>query len=224
MATATRAGPEGVARGRTPGRLASATRDRSPPGRAPPSSAAGRSQRQAWRIGNTELLWACRVLSSGEKHLVDRVRGPDHPRRDNKSAGRLSSKHAQVYSPGLRPRLTCPPDAAPSAHSGFQTANLRSGGAGKTARARTALACPIVLAGRAPAGLLIALAMLLILPTAVHAQTDVWSATLTVQDTGPLGCRGDGAESWVVSQFEMAHLEGPEAGAHGQIRGQLSMG
>ena len=34
----------------------------------------------------------------------------------------------------------------------------------------------------------------------------------------------EAAQPRVVSQFEMAHLEGPEAGAHGQIRGQLSMG
>ena len=93
--------------------------------------------------------------------------------------------------PGLRSRLACPPDAAPAAHPGFQTANLRSGGAGKTAR--TALACPTVLAGRAAAGMLIALAILLILPTAAQAQ--VWSATLTVKAISTdFGCEaGSGA-------------------------------
>ena len=96
--------------------------------------------------------------------------------------------------PGLRPRLTCPPDAAPAAHPGYQTANLRSGDAGKTAR--TALACPTVRAGRAAAGMLIALAILLILPTAAQAQTEVWSGMLTVQDlSGPYGCEaGSGTE------------------------------
>ena len=53
-----------------------------------------------------------------------------------------------AHRPGLRPRLTCPPDPAPSAHPGFQTANLRSG-----------------------AGLLLALAALLALPVPAQAQT-----------------------------------------------------
>ena len=78
-----------------------------------------------------------------------------------------------AHRPGLRPRLTCPPDPAPSAHPGFQTANLRSGDAGKTARARTALASLTVLAGRAAPGLLLALAALLALPVPAQAQTEV---------------------------------------------------
>ena len=41
--TAPREGPAGIARARPPGRLAASTRDRSPPGRAPPSAHAGRS-------------------------------------------------------------------------------------------------------------------------------------------------------------------------------------
>ena len=85
--------------------------------------------------------------------------------------------------PGLRPRLTCPPDAAPATHPGLQTANLRRGGAGKTAR--TALACPTVLAGRAAAGLLLALAALLA-PLPAAAQ-NIHSTTITV---GGLNSKG----------------------------------